>query len=91
MNPKDYKLEKYFWDHTENASDAFKLQRVIEYAGFPDLIKLPFDFVKANLDLIDISRLRTSRVRVRFIERMQSVISRCRTWDDAVFKIAGIQ
>lgn len=91
MTPGKYNLQKYFWDHTENASDTFKLRRLIEYASFPDLIKLPFDFVKTNLNGIDISRLRTSQTRVRFIERMKGVIDDCRTWDDAVFKISGIK
>jgi len=91
MTPGQYNLQKYFWDHTENASDTFKLRRLIEYASFPDLIKLPFDFVKTNLNAIDTARLRTSQTRIRFIGRMKGVIDDCQTWDDAVFKIAGIK
>jgi hypothetical protein len=91
MTPGKYNLQKYFWDHTENASDTFKLKRLFEYASFPDLLKLPFDFVKANLNGIDTSRLRTSQTRIRFIERMKGDIEGCNTWDDMVFKISGIR
>jgi hypothetical protein len=91
MTPKNYKLEKYFWDRTENASDSYQLRRLIEYASFPDLIKVPFDFVKININHIAISRLQTSQARILFIRRLQNVINHCRTWEDALFKIAGIK
>jgi hypothetical protein len=91
MTPKEYNLQKYFWDHMENASDTFILRRLIEYASFPDLLKIPFGFVKTNLNHIDTSRLRTAQTRIRFIERMKAVIEDCNTWDDAVFKISGIK
>jgi hypothetical protein len=84
-------LDKYFWDHTENASDAFKLRRLLEYASFPDLLKIPFDFVKLNLDSIETARLRTSEVRIRFVDRIRGVIEDYENWDEIVFKIAGIQ
>lgn len=83
-------LDKYFWDRTERASDTFKLKRLFEYASFPDLLKIPFDFVKANIDTIDISRLRTSKTRIIFITRMKEVIRDCSTWDETVFKISGL-
>jgi len=42
-------LYKYFWDHTRNASDIFKLKRLLEYASFPDLLKIPFEILKSNI------------------------------------------
>ncbi len=83
------KLEKYFWDHTQGASDAFKLRRLFEYASFPDLIKIPFDFVKVNFHLLDLSRLRTSETRIRFLRRLKDVAGSCSDWEEAVFKMAG--
>ena len=84
-------LDKYFWDHTERASDNFKLKRLVEYASFPDLLKIPFDFIKSNIDGIDVSRLRTSQTRILFITRMKEVINDCSTWDEAIYKISGIE
>ncbi|MCK4766343.1 MAG: hypothetical protein KAW12_29375 [Candidatus Aminicenantes bacterium] len=83
-------LDKYFWDHTGNASDAFKLKRLFEYASFPDLLKIPFDFVKTNINEIDASRLRTSKTRIIFITRMKEVIKNCSAWDEIVYKIAAV-
>ena len=89
MLPKIDKLDKYFWDHTQNASDTFKLKRLFEYASFPDLIKIPLDFVKANIDSIDPLKLRTSETRIRFISKTKEVIDKCSSWDDVCYKIAG--
>lgn len=86
----DPALDKYFWDHTQNASDAFRLKRLLEYAGFPDLLKVPFDFVKQNIRSIDSSRLRTSEVRKRFVKRISGVVDDCNNWEEAVYKITGI-
>jgi hypothetical protein len=90
MLPKIDKLERYFWDHTQDASDAFKLKRLIEYASFPDLVKIPFDFVKENIENIDTSKLRTSETRIEFIKRMKEIIGDCFSWDDVCYKIGGI-
>jgi hypothetical protein len=84
-------LKKYFWDHTENASDAFKLKRLVEYASFPDLIKIPFDFVKMNIDTLEPSALRTSETRKEFMSRVKGVAHQCGSWDDAVYKITGVE
>ena len=64
-------LKKYFWDHTMNASDSFKLKRLLEYAAFPDLLKIPFEFMKNNIHSIDASKLRTSKTRIRFVKEIQ--------------------
>lgn len=84
-------LKKYFWDHTENASDAFKFKRLVEYASFPDLITVPFDFVKHNIDTVNIERLRTSEVRKEFVGRVKSIIHQCNSWHDAVYRISGLK
>ncbi|MCP4158019.1 MAG: hypothetical protein GY757_60485, partial [bacterium] len=50
-------LNRYFWDNTQGASDAFKLKRLFEYASFPDLLKIPFDYVKTHFQGVDLNRL----------------------------------
>ncbi|HLP46721.1 MAG TPA: hypothetical protein VK469_12265 [Candidatus Kapabacteria bacterium] len=84
-------LDKYFWDHTRNASDVFKLKRLLEYASFPDLLKIPFEFVKANINRLDPETLRTSQMRRRFIKEIQANIQTSNTWDEVIFHIAGIE
>jgi hypothetical protein len=85
-------LEKYFWDHTWNASsDTFKLKRLFEYASFPDLIKIPFDFVKSNIHRLDPEKLRAVQTRRRFVREIQNYIDESTGWDETVFKIAGIK
>ena len=83
-------LKKYFWDHTMSASDGFKLKRLLEYASFPDLLKIPFDFVKCNIHTIDASKLRTSQTRTRFVKEIQKEIDHCRNWKETIFKISGV-
>jgi hypothetical protein len=85
-------LEKYFWDHTWNASsDTFKLRRLFEYASFPDLIKIPFDFVKSNIHRLDLEKLRAAQTRRRFVREIQNYIDESNSWDETIFKIAGIK
>lgn len=86
----DGRFKRYFWDHTENASGPFKLRRLIEYASFPDLIHIPFDFIKENIDKIDISRLRTSEKRIQFMQRIKKFVPDSTTWDEAIYKMTGI-
>lgn len=85
------KLHKYFWDHTQNASDFFKLKRLFEYAAFPDLLKIPFEFVKTNIQHIDAESLRTSQTRRRFVREIQRYISSSSDWDETLLKIAGLK
>jgi len=91
MLPRIDKLEKYFWDHTQDASDEFKLRRLFEYASFPDLIKIPFDFVKAHIEPITPRTLRTSEIRKIFISRLKEVMDNCSNWDEAVYSISGLR
>jgi hypothetical protein len=83
-------LYKYFWDHTRNASDLFKLKRLLEYASFPDLLKIPFEIIKSNIHLIDVETLRTSGTRRRFVKELQNYIHSSSDWDETLFNIAGI-
>ena len=83
-------LHKYFWDHTRNASDLFKLKRLLEYASFPDLLKIPFEILKANIHHIKAETLRTSETRRRFVKELQNYIHSSSNWDETLFKIAGI-
>lgn len=89
--PNVNKLDKYFWDHTNNTSTLFKLKRLLEYANFSDLIKVPFKDIKENLKEIDIERLRVSEIRKMFIKKLQLVEPNCSTWDEAIFTITGIK
>jgi hypothetical protein len=68
-------LKNYFWDGDSNISEEFKLQRIIEYASFPDLISYPFVDLKTYLPLIKINRLRTSEKRKQFIELILPYLS----------------
>ncbi len=83
-------LKKYFWDHTQDASDTFRLKRLFEYASFPDLLKIPFAFVKANINSLAPDTLRTSETRRRFVREIQVHIRDSSNWDETIFKIAGI-
>jgi hypothetical protein len=83
-------LYKYFWDNTRNASEIFKLKRLLEYASFPDLLKIPFEILKFNIHHIDVERLRTSETRRRFVKEIQNYIHSSRDWDETIFKISGI-
>lgn len=87
----DPALNKYFWDHTRDASDSYKLKRLLEYAVFPDLLKIPFGFVKANIHHIDADRLRTSQTRRRFVREIQNYILSSSDWDETILKIAGLK
>lgn len=84
-------LNKYFWDHTQNASDFFKLKRLLEYAAFPDLVQIPFEFVKCNIRRIDAEKLRTSQTRRRFVREIQNYIDASSNWDETLMGIAGLK
>jgi hypothetical protein len=79
--------KKYFWDYTQNASDIFKLKRIIEYASFPDLISFPFDILKKYLPQIEIENLRTSEKRKAFIKLIRNKFENTENWEDSIRKI----
>lgn len=87
FNPK---LDQYFWDHTQTASDTFKLRRLLEYASFPDLLKIPFDFVRQNILSIHPATLRTSATRILFTEKIKEYIPQSLSWDDLIYKITRL-
>ena len=74
--------KKYFWDHSENASPPYKLRRIIEYASFPDLVKYPYEEVKENLPLLDISKLRTAEDRKKLMAHLQPLAAKADSWDE---------
>lgn len=78
-------LYKYFWDHTRNASDIFKLKRLLEYASFPDLLKIPFEILKSNIHHIDVETLRTSETRRRFVKEVQNYFDSSSDWDETLY------
>lgn len=78
--------KKYFWDYTENASEIFKLARLLEYASFPDLIALPFDFFKKYIFDIQIEKLRTTEKRKMFIEQIKKYAAVSDNWETAIKK-----
>jgi hypothetical protein len=84
-------LNKYFWDHTQNASDFFKLKRLLEYAAFPDLLQIPFEFLKCNIRRIDAEQLRTSQTRRRFVREIQNYIDASNDWEETLMGIAGFK
>lgn len=81
------RFKKYFWDGgSECCSGAYRLQRIIEYASFPDLIQYPFSEVKQNLAQIDLTKLRTSQSRIDFMQLILGKITTINTWDDLFFQ-----
>jgi len=83
-------LKKYFWDGDSNISEEFRLQRILEYASFPDMISYPFEDLKTYLPLIKINRLRTSEKRREFIELIFPYLSESQSWDDIINKSVKI-
>ena len=81
------RYNRYFWDSPpETFSDEFKLQRIIEYASFPDLIKYPFEDLKKNITKINTDTLRTSFSRKEFIRLLKPYILSNNNWNEAIKK-----
>lgn len=80
-------LNKYFWDGNANLSNKFIIKRIIEYASFPDMIKLSFMMVRDNIDLIDLNMLRTSSKRIEFIKKLKPFMVDSITWEEAIVKM----
>jgi len=82
---KEYK--KYFWDSSkESFSKEYQLNRIIEYASFPDLIKYPFDEMKKNINKVNINSLRTGYSRVKLIQMLKPYILKSRSWEEVMNK-----
>ena len=77
-------LNKYFWDSRADMSDRFVLTRLLEYAAFPDLLRIPFALVKAHIADIRADRLRTSESRKLFVGYLARVVPLADDWDGAL-------
>jgi len=73
---------KYFWDGDSNLSDKFKLQRILEYASFPDLIAYPYEDLKKYLPAMNIDRMRTSEKRKHFLKIIIPFFANANNWDE---------
>jgi len=80
-------INKYFWDGTQNVSDEFVIRRMLEYASFPDLLKLPFDKLRHYLLNADTDRLRTGEKRKEFIKAILPYIKNTDSLESAVFQM----
>lgn len=78
---------KYFWDGTENLSTSFKVQRMIEYGSFQDMINFPFKEFQEGFEKIDPEKLRTSEKRKRFIIMAKPYIVGSQSWEEIVEKM----
>lgn len=78
---------KYFWDGSENLSTPFKVQRMIEYGSFPDMINFPFMTFQEGLEKIDLEKLRTSEKRKRFIIMAKPYFVDSQSWEEVVEKM----
>jgi hypothetical protein len=78
---------RYFWDGSENLSTRFKVQRMIEYASFPDMINFPFKLFQEGIDGIDLDKLRTAEKRKRFIIMAKTYIAGSQSWEEIVEKM----
>jgi len=81
------KCKKYFWDGQENFTGPARLQRIIEYASFPDFIAYPFEEFKSNIVKININRLRTSENRKKLIKLALSHLDSCKSWEEVISKL----
>jgi len=79
--------DKYFWDGKENISDDFVIRRMLEYAAFPDLLKLSFDNIKNYLMRVNPEQLRTSEKRKEFLKVIQPYLETSDSFEDAVFQM----
>jgi hypothetical protein len=77
----------YFWDGSENLSTRFKVQRMIEYASFPDMINFPFEEFKEGIKAIDPEKLRTSEKRKKFIIMAKPHLLTSQKWEEVVEKM----
>jgi hypothetical protein len=78
---------RYFWDGRQNLSDEFVIRRILEYAAFPELLKLPFDQLKTYLLHHDPDRLRTSEKRKQFLKVISPYLKASNSLEDAVFQL----
>ncbi len=80
-------INKYLWDGRENISDEFVIRRIVEYAAFPVLLKMPFDRLRDFLLHTDPDRLRTSEKRREFIRVIRPRLETADSLENAVFQM----
>ena len=78
---------RYFWDGSENLSTSFKVQRMIEYASFPDMINFPFNLFQEGIEKINLEKLRTAEKRKKFIIMAKPYIAGSQSWEEIVEKM----
>jgi hypothetical protein len=78
---------KYFWDGKQNLSDEFVVRRMLEYAAFPDLLKIPFETFKNCLLHLNLDRLRTSEKRKKFLKVIRPYLETAESLEDAVLQL----
>ena len=61
---------------------VFRIERIIEYASFKDLLLYPFEEVKAHLHEVDLPKLRTSENRKQLFIRLLPFVSQANSWDE---------
>ena len=79
--------DKYLWDGKENLSDDFLIRRMIEYASFPELIKIParqvYDFLSKN----GFDRLRCDGTRKKYLQFIMPYIRNTDSWKEATLEM----
>jgi len=80
-------VDKYLWDGQRDVSRPFVLRRMLEYASFADLLKLPFAELKPYLLEVDLARLRCDGKRKRFIEAIRPYLTAAESWEEAVGRL----
>ena len=86
----DKRLEKYFWDGKRNISDTYFVKRVIEYGTFPDMLKIPFSIFAKEINKIDVSRIRASEKRKKFLKLLLPHLENAGSWKEIIYKMARI-
>lgn len=79
--------DKYLWDGKENLSDDFLIRRMIEYASFPELIKIPARLVYRFLTKNGFSRLRCDNTRKKYLELILPYIKETDDWQTATISM----
>jgi len=79
--------DKYLWDGKENMSDSFLIRRMIEYASFSDLIKMPTDAVCDFMSKFNTDRLRCDEKRKIFLVKILPFLQETGDWQLGTLKM----
>ena len=83
-------LDKYFWDHTSNASERFRLIRLLEYTSFEDLLKIPFDMFRRHHMTFRLDQLRTADKRRQFLQMLIPFVQQSDSWKACISAALGV-